>query len=266
MAAFRPTLLVLGLTLGHTLPPPPSPNACRRLFPPLSSHRSPLRLLREHMQQHARVLSSAEAGEASDGRGAASAEASVASWGRLWRELRLTARLGFVLPASAISLLLGVAELVAPRIRGDLFDTVVRSGVSFAQLAPQLRLLGLLAIVGWAGSIVSSVSIARRLDCRSHRHALITTPQGHLHLASTHMTCHVTQVLFASARWASCMTGRLRLMQAVLAQEAAFFDRQPPGELASRLMSEPDRLEEIANRGIEKALPTRTFLRIGSLA
>lgn len=48
------------------------------------------------------------------------------------------------------------------------------------------------------------------------------------------------------------MTGRLRLMQAVLVQEAAFFDAQPPGELASRLMSEPDRLEEIANRGIEK--------------
>lgn len=41
-------------------------------------------------------------------------------------------------------------------------------------------------------------------------------------------------------------------MQAVLVQEAAFFDAQPPGELASRLMSEPDRLEEIANRGIEK--------------
>ena len=43
-------------------------------------------------------------------------------------------------------------------------------------------------------------------------------------------------------------------MAAVLGQEPAFYDSQQPGELASRLLSEPDRLQELANRGPERAL------------
>ena len=42
--------------------------------------------------------------------------------------------------------------------------------------------------------------------------------------------------------------GRLRT------QEAEFFDSVPPSELAARLVSEPERLQEIANRGPERAL------------
>lgn len=43
-------------------------------------------------------------------------------------------------------------------------------------------------------------------------------------------------------------------MDAILRQEPAFYDMQAPGELASRLNSEPERLQELANRGPEKAL------------
>ena len=40
----------------------------------------------------------------------------------------------------------------------------------------------------------------------------------------------------------------------MLAQEPGFFDDQPPGELAARLLSEPERLQELANRGPERLL------------
>ena len=64
----------------------------------------------------------------------------------------------------------------------------------------------------------------------------------------------IAAVLFASARWNASMAGRVKLMDAVLAQEPGFFDAQPPGELASRLLSEPERLQELANRGPERLL------------
>ena len=57
--------------------------------------------------------------------------------------------------------------------------------------------------------------------------------------------------LFARARWRRG-AARVRLMAAVLRQEPAFFDAQAPGELASRLLSEPQRLQEAANRGPER--------------
>ena len=61
------------------------------------------------------------------------------------------------------------------------------------------------------------------------------------------------------------MTGRVKLMDAVLAQEPGFFDRQPPGELASRLITEPERLQELANRGPEKLLTALVSLVGGAL-
>ena len=56
-----------------------------------------------------------------------------------------------------------------------------------------------------------------------------------------------------------------RLMAAVLRQEPAFFDAQAPGELASRLLSEPQRLQEAANRGPERAVRAALTV-VGALA
>jgi ABC-type multidrug transport system fused ATPase/permease subunit len=109
------------------------------------------------------------------------------------------------------------SELLAPRLRGRAFDAVLAPGASLSVLRPHLRGLALLALVGWLANIVAAV-------------------------------------LFASARWSASMAGRVKLMGAVLAQEPGFFDAQPPGELASRLLSEPERLQELANRGPERLL------------
>ena len=61
------------------------------------------------------------------------------------------------------------------------------------------------------------------------------------------------------------MAGRVRLFDALLEQEPAFFDAQIPGELSSRLLTEPERLESLANRGPEKMLNALLALG-GSLA
>ncbi|KAL3912321.1 MAG: hypothetical protein SGPRY_008372, partial [Prymnesium sp.] len=90
----------------------------------------------------------------------------TASWGRLWRELRLTARLRFVLPASFISLLLGASELLAPRLRGELFDAVVRPGTQWHELSGRLRVLAFLSVAGWIGNIISSVGLRRKREGR----------------------------------------------------------------------------------------------------
>lgn len=174
------------------------------------------RVVRERLQEHSKLIESVHSSTPAHEESSGGDTASV-SWARLLRELRQTARLGFVLPASCISLLLSAFELLAPRIRGELFDAVLVPGATLAAAAPRLRLLALLALGSWLGQIISAT-------------------------------------LFASARWSSCMGARLRLMEAVLAQEAGFFDEQQPGELASRLLTEPDRLEDLANRGIERAL------------
>ena len=139
------------------------------------------------------------------------------SWRRLWRELRTTQQLSYVGPASACSLLLTASGLLEPRLRGQLFDAVLQPGATAAILWPRLRVLALLAFFGWALQIASAT-------------------------------------LFAAARWSSELSARVRLMRSVLAQEPAFFDAQPSAELAARLISEPERLQEVANRGPEKAL------------
>ena len=150
------------------------------------------------------------------------------SWSRLWRELRQTQRLQLIVPATGLSLLLTGTELVVPRLRGELFDAVLLPGATLSALWPKLRQLALLALSAWMLSIVSSV-------------------------------------LFAQARWTAAMATRVRLMDAVLEQEPAYYDEQQPGELSSRLLSEPDRLEALANRGVERGLAALVSV-LGSFA
>jgi hypothetical protein len=138
------------------------------------------------------------------------------TWATLWGELRKSQQLDCVVPACALSLLLSASELVSPLIRGQIFDAVLQPGTTFASLWPRLRLLAAVALFGW----ITSIAVG---------------------------------VLFARARWQSSMSTRVRLMDAVLRQEPAFYDAQAPGELASRLNSEPERLQDLANRGPEKA-------------
>lgn len=139
------------------------------------------------------------------------------TWATLWGELHRSQQRDCVIPACALSLLLSASELVAPLIRGQLFDAVLQPGTTFRVLWPRLRLLAAVALFGW----ITSIAVG---------------------------------VLFARARWQSSMSTRVRLMDAMLRQEPAFYDAQAPGELASRLNSEPERLQELANRGPEKAL------------
>jgi ATP-binding cassette subfamily B protein len=141
----------------------------------------------------------------------------VVPWPRLLRELRTAQQLSLVLPASSLSLALTATELLAPKLRGACFDAVLQPGATFELIRPKLTLLALLALIAWLLNISSSI-------------------------------------LFAQARWTTAMAARVRLMASVLEQEPAFFDAQPPGELNSRLLSEPERLESLANRGPERAL------------
>ena len=150
------------------------------------------------------------------GRAAPDAPARV-SWPRLLEELRSAARPASVVPASVLSLVLTASSLLAPRLRGQCFDAVLLPGVTMAALWPRLRVLAALALASWLLNIASAT-------------------------------------LFAKARWDSTMSARVRLMDAVLRQECAFFDATPPSELASRLITEPERLERIANRGPERLL------------
>jgi ATP-binding cassette subfamily B protein len=139
------------------------------------------------------------------------------TWQRLWRELRTTQQVGLVVPASALSLVLTASELAVPRLRGQLFDAALLPGATLRAMVPRLTTLALLALSSWVIHIVSAT-------------------------------------LFARARWSAAMAGRVRLMDALLSQEPSFFDAQKPGELNSRLLSEPERLESLANRGPERAL------------
>ena len=177
---------------------------------PASNH-GPWRWLRQHNDIMERARALQQPGNA------AAPKVEPVSWPRLMQELRVTQKLSLVVPASALSLLLTATDLIAPRLRGKLFDAVLLPGASMAQLWPRLRVLALLALAGWLASIVSSI-------------------------------------LFARARWTAAMAARVRLMDAVLEQEPAFFDVQQPGELNSRLLSEPERLEALANRGPERML------------
>ena len=176
-------------------------------------------LVRDRFTEHSAMLERARQLQAEE---VSAEEASAAggggpSWHRLLSELRETQQARLVVPASALSLVLCASELLAPRLRGRAFDAVLAPGASLAVLQPHLRGLALLALGGWLANIVAAV-------------------------------------LFASARWSASMAGRVKLMDAVLAQEPGFFDAQPPGELASRLLSEPERLQELANRGPERLL------------
>ncbi len=137
-------------------------------------------------------------------------------WSELLREIRKAQQPTRALPASALSLLLTTTELLAPKLRGECFDAVI-NGVALRSLSRKIRLVGLLVLTRWV-----------------------------LHI--------LTGTLFAAARWKSTQTGRIRLMEAIQKQEAAFFDATPPTSLASRLITEPDRLQEVANRGPERAL------------
>lgn len=139
------------------------------------------------------------------------------TWSRLFHELRQTQQLAWSAPASVLSLGLAASELLVPRLRGKLFDAAIQPTASFPAMWPTLRVLALLAVLGWALNIASSI-------------------------------------LFARARWGAAMSGRERLFTSLLDQEPAFFDRQTPGELSSRLLTEPERLESLANRGPERAL------------
>ena len=150
------------------------------------------------------------------------------TWKRLWRELRTTQELSYVAPASILSLGLTASELLVPRLRGQCFDAVLLPDATLAALLPKLRILALLAFTGWFLNILSSI-------------------------------------LFARARWSAAMNNRVRLMGSLLRQEPAFYDRQAPGELASRLLTEPERLENLANRGPERALSALLSV-VGSLA
>lgn len=178
----------------------------------LPSLASPRRWLRAHQQllADARALQHSSADDATD-------IAPPPTWNRLFRELRQTQQLAWSAPASALSLGLAASELLVPRLRGKLFDAAIQPGASFPAMWPALRVLALLAVVGWALNIASSI-------------------------------------LFARARWGAAMSGRERLFTSLLDQEPAFFDRQTPGELSSRLLTEPERLESLANRGPERAL------------
>ena len=179
------------------------------------------------LRDHAALLDRARSLSAEASAEGAGGEGSV-SWQRLWHEVHETQQARLVVPASALSLCLCASELAAPRVRGRVFDAVLEPGARLGTLAPHLRTLALLALGGWLANIISSV-------------------------------------LFASARWQASMTGRVKLMDAVLAQEPGFFDRQPPGELASRLITEPERLQELANRGPEKLLTALVSLVGGAL-
>ncbi len=177
--------------------------------------------LRERLNEHSALLDRARRLEAEQQAGAAEPTEGAGqpgvTWKRLLSELRETQQARLVVPASALSLVLCSSELVAPRLRGRVFDAVIAPGASLSVLMPHLRALALLALGGWLANIVAAV-------------------------------------LFASARWNASMAGRVKLMDAVLAQEPGFFDDQPPGELAARLLSEPERLQELANRGPERLL------------
>ena len=113
-------LVAFGAAYGLALPPARSD---RRGHTPvtvdLTARRSPLGVLRQYAREHSQGRAETPQWPSDDEAGTA---AGVASWARLWRELRLTARLGFVLPASAISLCLcaaaTAAELLAPRHPG----------------------------------------------------------------------------------------------------------------------------------------------------
>ena len=144
-------------------------------------------------------------------------DGSAVTWRRLWTELQTTQQAQYIIPASALSLGITASELLAPRLCGQLLDAVMAPGATFALMKPRLRALALLAVAAWACHIVSSI-------------------------------------LFARARWTVAMTGRVRLMDALLKQEPAFFEAQLPGELSSRLVSEPERLESLANRGPERLM------------
>ena len=100
---------------------------------------------------------------------------------------------------------------------GRLFDAALAPTASLGALLPLLKRLAALALAQWALEITVGF-------------------------------------LFARARWRQECAARVRLMAAVLRQEPAFFDAQAPGELASRLLSEPQRLQEAANRGPERAV------------
>ena len=113
-------LVAFGAAYGLALPPARSD---RRGHTPvtvdLTARRSPLGVLRQYAREHSQGRAETPQWPSDDEAGTS---AGVASWARLWRELRLTARVGFVLPASAISLCLcaaaTAAELLAPRHPG----------------------------------------------------------------------------------------------------------------------------------------------------
>ena len=148
-------------------------------------------------------------------------------WPRLWQELRATSDVA-VVPASALSLALAAAELAKPTVVGRLFDAALAPSASLGALLPLLKRLAALALAQWALEITVGF-------------------------------------LFARARWRQECAARVRLMAAVLRQEPAFFDAQAPGELASRLLSEPQRLQEAANRGPERAVRAALTV-VGALA
>ena len=179
--------------------------------------------LRQHrglLEQAAKLQQQQPAGAAEQQQPAGAAEQQsqpLVTWRRLWQELMDTQQFKYVAPASALSLGLTASELIAPRLRGQLFDAALLPGATLAAMVPNLQTLALLALAGWVLNILSSI-------------------------------------LFARARWSSAMANRVRLMDSLLAQEPAFFDGQAPGELSSRLLTEPERLEALANRGPERAL------------
>lgn len=209
--------LLLSLALTHALALPGKPWLSSRF----AAHRE----LLESARQLQRERSAAGGLEAPSD---AEPPAAAVEWPRLWRELRATQQARSVVPASLLSLLLTASELLAPRLRGQLFDQALVPGATLAAMAPRLRLLALLALLGWLLNIAAST-------------------------------------LFASARWSASMAGRVRLMDAVLSQEPQFFDGQQPGELNSRLLSEPERLQDLANRGPERCL-TALLAVAGGLA
>ena len=229
------TLLACAALLAesHALPPLRPFDGVRSWY---HSHRALLQTARQLQS-----TGSSTGGEGGDTPTPAGTAAPVVSWQRLWRELSATQQARYVAPASALSLLLTASELIAPRVRGELFDMVVVPGATMAAMWPRLRLLALLALLGWALEISSAI-------------------------------------LFARARWEAAMAARVRLMDAVLRQEPGFFDAAVPGELSSRLLSEPERLEALANRGPERALSAslsvcgglllmlRTDLRLAAVA
>ena len=174
------------------------------------------------LRQHAALIEEAKALQRKQQTAPATNDVTDVTWARLWLELKQTQQASFVVPASILSLGLSVCDLVVPRIRGQLFDLVLAHGnggasAAMALMWPRLRLLTLLALLGWALNISSAI-------------------------------------LFARARWSAAMANRVRLMDSLLAQEPAWYDQQPAGELSSRLLTEPERLETLANRGPERAL------------